>query len=171
MKLDIDKIEIKNVAPNINVITHNNIILKFWTCYLFLPFGIENEYGKTIVKLELDENNAEHLQLKKVIYHIEKLIMKKMNIEENEFKSIIKKRKDKNDMLELRIKTMKNKIITEVEYEDKEKNYLKTVYDIKKQSNIKTQIEINGFWDYRTDKKDNNKSGLIVYANKIMVNN
>jgi hypothetical protein len=170
MKLDIEKIEIKNVAPNINIITHDNIILKFFTCFLCLPFGLENEYGKYIIKLELDNNNAEHLQLKKIILHVEKLIMKKMNIEENEFKSIIKKRNGKNDMLELRIKTIKNKILTDIEYQDKENNYLKTLYDIKKQSQVKVQIEINGLWDYRTDKKENNKSGLIVYANKIIVN-
>lgn len=171
MKLDINKIDIKNVAPNINIITHNNIVLRFWTCHLSLPFGIENEYGKSILKLQLDNTKSDHLQLKKVIEHIEKLIIQKMNIEENEFKSVIKKRKDNNDMLELRIKTMKNKFLTEIEYENKESNYLKTIYDLQKQSIIKTQIEINGFWDYRTENKDNNKCGLIVYANKIIVKN
>ena len=170
MKLDIEKLEIKNSAPNINLITHDNIVLKFFTCYLFLPFGIENEYGKTIAKLELDNNNAEHLQLKKVITHIENLIMKKMNIDEDEFKSIIRKRNGKNDMLEVRIKTMKNRILTDVEYLNKEVNYLKTIYDIQKKSTVKVQLEINGLWDYRTDEKKSNRSGLIVYANKIIVN-
>jgi hypothetical protein len=170
MKLDINKIEVKNISPNMNIITHDNIVLKFWSCFLPLPFGIENEYGKSIIKLELQNDKDDHMQLKKVIEHIEKLIITKMNIEENEFKSSIKKRNGKNDMLELRIKTIKNKFLTEVEYLDKENNYLKTIYDIKKQSVIKTQIEINGFWDYRTENKDNNKCGLIVYANKIIVN-
>ncbi len=169
MKLDIDKLEIRNVASNINVVLHDNITLKFWTCKLCIPFGLENEYGKKIIKLELENDNADHIQLKKIIEHIEKLVRKKMNIEENEFKSVIKKRKDRNDMLELRIKVMKNNILTEIEYEDKTNNYLKTIYDLPKQVYIKTQIEINGFWDYRTENKDNNKCGLIVYVTKIIV--
>lgn len=169
MKLDIDKLEIRNVAPNINVVLHNNMTLKFWTCKLCIPFGLENEYGKKIIKLELENDNEDHIQLKKIIEHIEKLVRKKMNIDDNEFKSVIKKRKDRNDMLEVRIKVMKNNIITDIEYEDKTNNYLKTIYDMPKQVYIKTQIEINGFWDYRTEKKENNKCGLIVYVTKIIV--
>jgi hypothetical protein len=170
MKLDINKLDIKNVSPNINIITHDNVVLKFMSCTLFLPFGIEHEYGKSIIKLELDNNKDDHQQLKKVIQHIEKLVIKKMNVEENEFKSIIKNRPGKNDMLELRIKTIKNKFLTEVQFEDKETNYLKTIYDVSIKSSVKVQIEINGYWDYRTEKKDNNKCGLIVYASKIIVN-
>ena len=61
MKLDINKLEIKNVASNINTITHDNITLRFWTCKLCLPFGIENEYNKTIIKLELSNDNSDHI--------------------------------------------------------------------------------------------------------------
>jgi hypothetical protein len=48
------------------------------SCTLFLPFGIEHEYGKSIIKLELDNNKDDHQQLKKVIQHIEKLVIKKI---------------------------------------------------------------------------------------------
>jgi len=64
---------------------------------------------------------------------------------------------------------MKNNLITTVEYEDTNNNYLKTLYDLPKQSYVKAQIEINGLWDYRTDKKDKNKIGLTVYITKIYV--
>ena len=69
----------------------------------------------------------------------------------------------------MRIKTVKNKILTNIEYEDKEKNYLKTIYDLPKQSYLKLNLEINGLWDYRTEKKESNKCGLIVYTTNILV--
>jgi hypothetical protein len=169
MKLDINKIEIKNISDNIFYIYHDNIILNFWTCKILCPFGIDNEYNKLLIKLELENDNIYAEHLKKVILHLENLIKKKLNIEDNEFKSIIKKRNGKCDILELRIKNSKNNILTKIEYQDNTTNYLKTIYDLPKQSYLKVQIEINGLWDYRTEKKENNKVGLIVYAKNITV--
>ena len=169
MKLDIDKIELKNINQNIYKISYDNNNLKFWTPKILVPFGLENEYNKYIIKLELTDN-PEHEHLKKLILYIEKLIKKKMNInEEHQFKSIIKKRENKNDIIECRIQTIKNSVITSIEYEDKENDYLKTIYDLSKFSNVKIQFEINGLWDYRCEKNEKNKVGLIVYANKIIV--
>jgi len=170
MKLDINKFEINKIAENIFNIQHDNNILKFWSPRILLPFGVYNEYNKSLLGMELDdENYIDHIHFKKVIRHIENLIKKKLNLEDNEFKSIIKNRHPKNDLLECRIKSIKNNVITLIEYEDKEANYLKTVYDIPKQSYIKAQIEINGLWDYRTEIKEKNKVGLIVYVTKIIV--
>ena len=64
---------------------------------------------------------------------------------------------------------MKNRILTDIEFQDKDNNYLKTIYDLPKQSYLKVNLEINGLWDYRTDKKESNKCGLIVYTTKIFV--
>jgi hypothetical protein len=174
MKLDIEKLNIIKLTDNISSIKHDNNILKFWTPKILMPFGILNEYNKQVIKLELEDNNKdnlnkEHLHLRKVILHIENLIKEKINANDQEFKSIIIKRPNKSDFIDIRIKTNKNTIITEVEYEDKDNNYLRTIYDIPKQSYVKIQIEINGLWDYRTDKKESNKTGLIVYVTKIIV--
>lgn len=169
MKLNFDKIELKNVSPNIFQIKHNNSDLKFWTPPILAPFGIDNEYNKYLLKMEIDEEK--HFHLKKIINHIEKIIKKKLEMEEdsNEFKSVLKKRFNKSDLLECRIKTMKSSILTNIEYEDKENNYLKTIFDLPKQNYIKAQIEIYGFFDYRNEKKEKNKIGLIIYVNKIII--
>jgi len=170
MKLDINKFEINKIAENIYNIKHDDKILKFWSPKILVPFGIYEEYNKSLLGMELDdEKHIEHIHFKKVIKHIENLIKKKLNIEDTEFKSIIKNRIPKNDLLECRIKSIKNNVITYIDYEDKENNYLKTVYDLAKQSYIKAELEINGLWDYRTEKKERNKVGLIVYVTKIIV--
>lgn len=169
MKIDINKLELKNVNPNISLVYHDDVTLRFWSPPILAPFGIDNEYNKYLIKLELNENIEEHIHLKKIILHIENLIKKKLNIENEEFKSVIKKRPNKKDLIECRIKTIKNSIQTLIEYEDKDNNYLKTIFDLQKQSNIKSQLEINGFWDYRNESKEKNKCGLILYATKIIV--
>ena len=188
MKLDINKIELKELTENIYQILYEGKSLKFWSPTILIPFGLEYEYNKQILKAELNENEDnkyknEHIHLKKLILHIEKLIKDKINMNNgnngnndtndaiDQFKSIIKKRYNRSDMIECRIKKMKNNIITSIEYEDKEHNYLKTIYDLPKQSYVKIQFEINGLFDYRNNENENekNKVGLIVYATKIIV--
>jgi hypothetical protein len=170
MKIDINKLDLKSINENIYLILHDGVILKFWSPKILVPFGLENEYEKYIVKLELKSDNEEHNYFKKIIQHLENLIKKKLKIEDNEeFKSIIQTRKNNNQFIECKIKTIKTNLITTVEYQDIDNNYLKTLYDLPKQTYIKALIEINGLWDYRTDKKDKNKIGLTVYATKIYV--
>ena len=167
MKIDVNKINLKEVSENIFTITHDNSTLKFWTPEILVPFGINNEYGKYLIKLEIDEDKEEHIHLKKLILHIENLIKKKLNLEEHhEFKSVVKKRDKKSDIIECKLKMMKDNIITNIEYRNEDKNYLKTIYDLQKQTYIKAQIEINALWDYRSTTK---KCGLLVYITKIIV--
>ena len=199
MKIDIEKIvfnEIKNTKKrtkidlynnnntgenNFKQIYHDGKVLQFWTPKMLMPFGIDNEYGKYILKLEFgDEKNEEHAHFKKVILHIEKLIKKKLEIENNseQWKSIIKNRENKTDVIELRIKNIRNNIQTEIISNDNNvnnvndgtpNNYLKTIFDLEKQTYIKALIEINGLWDYRTDNTEKNKIGLICYATKLYI--
>jgi len=172
MKIDINKLEFKKNNDNIYQILHDNNILKFWSPSILLPFGLDNEYDKYIIRLELnekDKNANNHDHLKKIFLHIEKIVKEKLNIDDMEFKSIIKKRDKKDDLIECKIKTIKNSIITTIEYEDVDNHYLKTIFDIPKQCHVKVLFEIYGLWDYRTEKKEKNKVGLILYANKIIV--
>lgn len=172
MKLDINKFVLNKSTDNIYQILHDDNVLKFWSPKILAPFGIDNEYNKYLIKLELDkdDDNSDHMHLKKILLHIENLIKKKLDIEDIEFKSIIKLRPNKNDLIECRVKSIKKSIVTTIDYEDKTNNYLKTIFDLPKQSYIKIQFEIYGLWDYRDpDIKAKNKAGLIVYASKIIV--
>ena len=169
MKLDSKKMELKKINDNIYKLTYNNVPLNFWTPKILLPFGLDNEYNKYLIRLELDEEKIEQEHFKKILLQIEKNIKDKLELDSNEFKSVIKHRELKKDLVEIKIKTFKNNIVTKIEYEDKENNYLKTIYDLPKQSYVKVLLEIDGIWDYRTDKKENNKVGLTVFVNKIIV--
>lgn len=167
----------KESNANFKQIYHDGKVLQFWTPKMLMPFGIDNEYGKYLLKLEFEnETNEEHSYFKKVILHIEKLIKKKLEIEDNsiEWKSIIKKRENKTDIIELRIKNIRNNIQTEIinnnSGSSENSNYLKTIFDLEKQTYMKALIEINGLWDYRNNNNiEKNKIGLICYCTKIYI--
>ena len=178
MQIDKTTIELNKVVDNIFKLTCNNKDIKFWTPKILIPFGIETEYNKKIIKLELlDNNDPEQMYFKNIISKIEKIIKEKLELDDNEFKTVIRTREKYNDIIESKIKMGRNHVLTSVEFKDKDKNYLKTIYDIGKNVNAKVLLEVNGIWDYRTakeegskeGKKENNKVGLIIYVHKIYV--
>jgi len=177
MKIDFNNLELININENIYKIKYDNQTLKFWSPNIKIPFGLENEYNKLIIKGELDDSdNNKHkneiIHLKKLINIIEKNIKKKLDLDDDTngiFKSIIKKRNNKLDFVECRIKKMKTNILTSIEFEDKINNYLKTIYDLPKQCYVKLQFEIDGLFDYRNENNEKNKVGLVVYVSKIIV--
>jgi hypothetical protein len=173
MKLDINKLDFIKNSDNIYQMFHDGKPLKFWTPVIEAPFGVDHEYNKYLIKLEINQNESnkyfsEHAYFKKILLHVEKLVKQKMDIDDIEFKSILKTRPNKGELVECRIKTLKKNIMTEIEYTDKEANYLKTIFDMPKNSWVTAQIELYGVWDYRVkDVKEKNKVGLILYINKI----
>lgn len=171
MQLDKTTIELNKIADNIFKLTCGGKDIKFWTPKLLIPFGIETEYNKKVLKLELlDNDNAEQIYFENIIKKIENIIKEKLELNDNEFKTVIRKREKYNDIIETKIKMGRKCVLTTVDFEDKANNYLKTIYEIGKNIHVKVLIEVNGIWDYRTEeKKDNNKVGLIVYVNKIHV--
>ena len=171
MQLDKTTIELNKIADNIFKLTCGGKDIKFWTPKLLIPFGIETEYNKKVLKLELlDNNEAEQIYFENIIKKIENIIKEKLELNDNEFKTVIRKREKYNDIIETKIKMGRKCVLTTVDFEDKANNYLKTIYEIGKNIHVKVLIEVNGIWDYRNEtQKDNNKVGLIVYVNKIHV--
>ena len=171
MQLDKTTIELNKIADNIFKLTCGGKDIKFWTPKLLIPFGIETEYNKKVLKLELlDNNDTEQTYFKNIIKKIENIIKEKLELNDNEFKTVIRTREKYNDIIETKIKMGRKCVLTTVDFEDKDNNYLKTIYEIGKNIHVKVLIEVNGIWDYRTEgQKDNNKVGLIVYVNKIHV--
>ncbi len=174
MKIESEKINFKKQDEYITQIFHETEQIKFWTPDLYVPFGVDERFGKYVIQLVLDKDSTQHKNLKKIIEKVEKVLIKRLDIKEEEFKSIFRRKMGDNDMLDLRLKQIKTKVITECEYENKKDNYLKTIYEIQKESRVKALIEIWGFWDYREkgkleEEEGNKRIGLIVNILKIKV--
>ena len=77
--------------------------------------------------------------------------------------------KEKKDLLVCRIKKFKTNLSINISFNDKDNNYLKTIFDINKNIFADIDIEINSLWDFRHLPKEENNIGLIVYISKIHV--
>lgn len=147
----------------------SNKCLKFKLKNVFLPFGLDEEYNNYYLKFELNDNDIEHVEFKNTIKLIEDKIINEFKCSDNELKNVIKKRNEKKDLLVCRIKKFKTNISINISYNDKDNNYLKTVFDIGKNIFADIDIEISSLWDFRHLSKEENNIGLIVYISKIHV--
>ncbi len=154
-------------------VLHNNEIFTFNTPIMGIPFGIDQEYGKIMCRLEFpekDKMNTQYIHLRKIIDKIEKYVCEKFDIKEGELKSVIRSKSGLPDLIECRIKEIKNRVITKVEYENKSDNYLKTLYNISEKSFGVAKLEWAGVFDHRDDENDKkHKIGIILYINKILI--
>ncbi len=174
MKIESDKINFKKLDDHISLIFHETEIIKFWTPELFVPFGVDDNFGKHTIQLVIDKDTPQHINLKKIIEKVEKVLIKRLKLKEGELKSVFRRKMGDFDMLDVRLKQIKGKMITEYEYENKKDNYLKTIYDMDKESRVKVFIEVHGYWDYRDYKEESediqeNKVGLIVNILKMKI--
>ena len=147
----------------------SNKSLKFKLKKVFLPFGLDEEYNNYYLKFELNDNDYEHVEFKNTIHLIENKIMNDFKCTDNELKQVIKKRDEKKDLLVCRIKKFKTNLSINISFNDKDNNYLKTIFDINKNIFADIDIEINSLWDFRHLPKEENNIGLIVYISKIHV--
>lgn len=180
MKFDKAHISYIEENPNFYRVLHNGEIFSFTTPVMGIPFGIDQEYGKIMCRLEFPEDlkiNTQYIHIKKILEKIEKYVCEQfnINIEKNELKSVFRKKEKLPDLIECRIKEIKDKVITKVEYENKSDNYLKTLFDIKEKSFGIAKLEWAGVFDYREKESDINnienkhKIGIILYISKILV--
>jgi hypothetical protein len=173
-----DKANISYIEENTNFyrVLHNGEIFRFNTPVMGVPFGIDQEYGKIMCRLEFPEDskmNTQYIHLKKILEKIEKYVIERFDVKENELKSVFRKKEGLPDLIECRIKEIKNNIITKVTYENKSDNYLKTLFDIKEKSFIIGKLEYAGVFDYRekdkSSEENKHKIGIILYISKILV--
>jgi hypothetical protein len=185
MKIESDKIQFKKVDEHVSLIFHETDMIRFWTPDLYVPFGVDENFGKYTIQLVVDKDTPQHTNLKKIIEKVEKVLIKRLKLKSGELKSIFRRKMGDFDMLDIRLKQVKGKMICDYEYENKKDNYLKTIYDMDKESRVKVYLEVHGFWDYRENNqnitqttenidKENqnlqeNKVGLIVNILKMKI--
>jgi hypothetical protein len=176
MKLKKENIEFKKKNDNLFEILCEGQKLEFNTPTVYLPFGIENVYGKQILKMELYEKNKESVlylkqqQLYQIIKKMERYLIEMLELKEGELKSILREREDRPPLIEGRLKCIKNHLLVDVSFPPTEEYYMKTVWDISSQMYVHLFLDIYGYWDYRQpDKFEKHKVGLLLYIKKINV--
>lgn len=136
---------------------HVNIVLDLPK--LKIPFGIENNYNKYEIKLELDDTCK---FIKPLIRKIEKYIAETKGLENFKLVSNIRENGKYNDLLTIKIPYYRNKFMSKIESKN-ENIYLPTFYEIEKNMYASSTIHIKKFWIL------NNKYGLLIELKKLTI--
>ena len=148
------------INENIYKIMNKNSEIQILLKNITTPFGLEKEYNKYKLKLDITDDNDIS-----VIYFLENIIKNIFKIEDEQLKSVIRKKTDYNDLLICNLKTTKDSILVNINYLS-EKDYLKTVYDLVKGMTGDYMLCVESLWYY----PDNNKKvGLNLYIKNIIV--
>ena len=164
-------LNIEQKSSNYHSLKNGKKNIKLKVNKILCPFGIDEEYGNYIFKLEIDKNNIEHMELVKEINEFESKLQLQFNSNHEEWKSLLYIRDNDNIFLESKVKKMKNSIITKISFEDSKTNYLRTIYELKEPFKCNVTLEIPTIWDYRNknDEKKDNKIGLILNINNMHI--
>lgn len=126
---------------------------------LKIPFGIENNYNKYEIKLELDDKCK---FIKPLIRKIENYIEEIKGLDNFKLVSNIRENGTYNDLLTIKIPYYRNKFMSKIESRN-EDIYLPTFYDIGKNMYASSTIHIKKFWIL------NNKYGLLIELKKLTI--
>ena len=151
---------------------NNRKNLKIKINSILCPFGIDEEYGNYVLKLEFDEKNMKHLEIIESIRTLENNLKEEFKASSKEWKSLLILRENNHLFLEAKIKKFKGKIMIDTTY-DNDQYYLNTIYDLGTNKIVDVLLEIPTLWDYRkkdiSDEHNENKIGLILNINKIHI--
>ena len=164
MKFSKEKLAyISEKSEDLYRVLHDGEVFTFETPIMGIPFGVDQEYGKTKCRLEFPVEAAmttQHQHLRKILEKIEKYVCERFDVKEGELKSIFRKREGGlPDLIECRIKETKSGTpLTKVVFENKSDSYLKTIYTVPEKSHGIAKIEWFGVYDYRDQGEEDSDS-------------
>lgn len=168
---EIKSLNIEQKSKNYFSLKNGRKNIKLKINKILCPFGLDEEYGNLVFKFEIDKNNINHIELIEKIKEFEEKLKSQFQTNNEEWKSLICVRENENIFLETKVKKMKNNILTKLTFDDKNENYLKTIYELNTNFICDLILEIPTLWDFRNNNNENNenKIGLILNLNNINV--
>lgn len=139
--MDIDSIQIIKDYPKIN---GKRIIIN--TPEFISPFGVQEEYGKTNLKLALNKSTRESRQFADFIRNLEKRLQ--VLAPTIDYHSNVKVLENYDPLLILRIQKRYGKLEVNVKSKNSDR-YLENVYDIKKGDCVKCRFQLEKYGHMR----------------------
>ena len=142
----------------------NSVIIN--TPFLYAPFGIDIIKDTYSIKLEFNSlSNSLQKKFYNLLEKIDEKNIKFLGCKQNNYKKTVKKGKY-NDIT-VKLKTYRKRPICKVEFMDKERNYLKTIYEVGKKVKISCDLELGLIWKIK--KGDEYEYGMSLLSNYIIV--
>ena len=130
-----------------------------------LPFGLEESFGKKILKLEFTNlaSNPRMKMLYNLIQDLENKNRVRLNASEESYKSCIYQRKKYAPLLVAKLPERYGQFICQII--NSEENPLKTIYELKAGDVIIADVTFERLWRFNKAKKS---TGCIVSVTKIL---
>ena len=156
-----DELSFKQITPNLYKIYIRGDKLKIHLYNTKIPFGLENEYDKYRLKIEINEE----LEEINCLQEIEKILKPIFNVTEEKFKSVIRSSPKYNNLLICSFKH--NNPQVDVVFKRKD-DYLKSIYDLEKGCLADVVITLDCVWYYPESEI---QLGLNLYVTSIGIDN
>jgi hypothetical protein len=147
------------IRKNNSITNEKNQLIKFQTPLVPCLFGIEEKFGKSIIKIALNEEDYEQSEFLFWYKSLEKSIIESFN--DDKTKEWISNIEEKNKIAYLQIKI--NKKYDKYMCNFRSKKGIVTYNDIKSGSTIIVTANANHIWEYE------NKRGISVIASTINI--
>lgn len=144
----------------------NNQRLIYRKAILEAPFGLDHDFGKYNIKCMLNLKDLDNIDLYNFIKRVEIRNMKFLELNEDQYKSSLYIRRNKNKPLfKSFILTRNGKPYVDITFDgDKD---VKTIFDFERNSKIECDIIMGTLW--KNMKKKKNKGGMSIYISNIKV--
>jgi len=166
---EINSLKIEQTSQNYYSLKNKNKNIKIKLNKILCPFGIDEQYGHSVIKFELDQTNEKHIEVISQLRDFETKLKEQFHSSDEEWKSLINLRENNNIFIEAKIKKIKNNIITKLTFDDNDTNYLKTIYELNKNFISDVLLEMPTLWDFRKESNNVNKIGLLLNVTNIHI--
>jgi len=166
---EINSLKIEQTSQNYYSLKNKNKNIKIKLNKILCPFGIDEQYGHSVIKFELDQTNEKHIEVISQLRDFETKLKEQFHSSDEEWKSLINLRENNNIFIEAKIKKIKNKIINKLTFDDNDTNYLKTIYELNKNFISDVLLEMPTLWDFRKESNNVNKIGLLLNVTNIHI--
>ena len=166
---EINSLKIEQTSQNYYSLKNKNKNIKIRLNKILCPFGIDEQYGHSVIKFELDQTNDKHIEVISQLRDFETKLKEQFHSSDEEWKSLINLRENNNIFIEAKIKKIKNNIITKLTFDDNDTNYLKTIYELNKNFISDVLLEMPTLWDFRKESNNVNKIGLLLNVTNIHI--
>ena len=162
--MDFKDIDLNKININNKIIEYNGKRgLHIKTPRMRIPFGLDEEYGKYILKLEFSDfyKDDDMKDFHDFINNLERIFMNHFgNV--GEFKSLIRRSKSYDPMYCPKVMERYNRLECQVI----DKDNLTTIHEINKNIYVNAFLSLDRLWEM--NKRNKLRNGYIVYVKKIV---
>ena len=95
---EINSLKIEQTSQNYYSLKNKNKNIKIKLNKILCPFGIDEQYGHSVIKFELDQTNDKHIEVISQLRDFETKLKEQFHSSDEEWKSLINLRENNDEL-------------------------------------------------------------------------